>query len=144
MKSFLDSTIDLNRMHGAVRTGDLLAALIGGRIKPHISHQEFVTIAFEVTLDTKKARDRLGYHPVVTVDDGMSELKARYLETFMKSGYDIDRFSLFVDEGWPSGRRQQSEAGTQIHARAGLPECAAIAAHPPFTSSYSGSAESRA
>jgi hypothetical protein len=29
------------------------------RIKPHISHQEFVTIAFEVTLDTKKARDRL-------------------------------------------------------------------------------------
>jgi hypothetical protein len=33
-------------------------------------------MAFEVTLDTSKARDQLGYDPVITRDEGMSELKS--------------------------------------------------------------------
>jgi hypothetical protein len=63
-------------MRGAVTIGDLLAALSGERIKPLISRQEFATMAFEVTVETTKARDKLSCHPVITMDEGMSELKA--------------------------------------------------------------------
>lgn len=66
-------------MRGVATIGDFLDGLSGGRIKPLISRQVFATIAFEVTLDITKARDQLGYHPVITMDEGMSELKAQCL-----------------------------------------------------------------
>jgi nucleoside-diphosphate-sugar epimerase len=69
-------------MRGTATIGDFLEGLSGGRIKPLISRQVLATIAFEVTLDTTKARDQ---HPVITMDEGMSELKARYLEASMRS-----------------------------------------------------------
>ncbi|RZU38851.1 NAD-dependent epimerase/dehydratase family protein [Edaphobacter modestus] len=63
-------------MRGTATIGDFLDELSGGRIKPLISRQVLATIGFEVTLDTTKARDQLGYHPVITMDEGMSELKS--------------------------------------------------------------------
>jgi nucleoside-diphosphate-sugar epimerase len=64
-------------MKGVVTISEYLAALSGGRIKPPISRQEFATIGGEVTIDISKARAQLGYRPVITIDEGMAELKAR-------------------------------------------------------------------
>lgn len=50
----------------------------------------FATLAFEVTLDTTKARDQLAYDPVITMDEGMSELKAKYLEGSMRNCSDVN------------------------------------------------------
>jgi nucleoside-diphosphate-sugar epimerase len=66
-------------VRGTATIGDFLEGLSGGRIKPLISRQVLATMAFEVTLDTTKARDQLGYHPVITIDDVMSELETWYL-----------------------------------------------------------------
>jgi nucleoside-diphosphate-sugar epimerase len=77
-------------MRGTATIGDFLEELSGGRIKPLISRQVLATIGFEVTLDTTKARDQLGYHPVITMDEGMSELRARYLEASARSRSDIN------------------------------------------------------
>jgi hypothetical protein len=54
-------------MQAAVTIGDLLAVLSGGCIKPVIRRQEFVPMAFEVTLDSSKAR-AAGYHPMITIE----------------------------------------------------------------------------
>jgi nucleoside-diphosphate-sugar epimerase len=77
-------------MRGAATIGDLLAALSGGRIQPPISRQEFATVGSEVTLDISKARNQLGYRPVITIDEGMSELKAAYSEASRGSRSDVN------------------------------------------------------
>jgi hypothetical protein len=81
-------------MRGAVTIGDLLAALSGERIKPLISRQEFATMAFEVMVATKMARYQLGYHPVITMDEGMSQLKARYRAASMRSAWLTENLHL--------------------------------------------------
>ena len=72
-------------MQGVVTIGEFLAALSGGRITPPVSRQEFATVGGEVTLDISKARDQLGYHPVITIDEGMAELKARHIQASVRS-----------------------------------------------------------
>lgn len=58
------------------RVGDRLAQLSRGRLKMPLTRQEFATSAVEVTLDISKARTELGYRPVVTLEEGLAELKA--------------------------------------------------------------------
>lgn len=61
---------------GAVaRAGELAARLSGGRVKPPVTRQDLATMAVEVTLDITKARRDLGYAPVISVEEGMAELK---------------------------------------------------------------------
>jgi nucleoside-diphosphate-sugar epimerase len=61
---------------GAVaRAGELAARLSGDRVKPPVTRQDLATMAVEVTLDITKARRDLGYAPVVSVEEGMAELK---------------------------------------------------------------------
>ncbi|MFT4053508.1 MAG: NAD-dependent epimerase/dehydratase family protein [Novosphingobium sp.] len=61
---------------GAVaRIGEAMARLSGGRIKPPVTRQDLATMAVEVTLDIRKAERELGYAPVVSVDEGMAELR---------------------------------------------------------------------
>ncbi|MGF7153493.1 NAD-dependent epimerase/dehydratase family protein [Novosphingobium gossypii] len=55
--------------------GEAAARLSGGRIKPPVTLQDLATMAVEVTLDITKARRELGYEPVVSVEEGMAELK---------------------------------------------------------------------
>lgn len=62
----------------------------GGRIEPLISRQVLATIGFEVTLDTTKARDQLGYHPAIAIEEGMSELKVLHLEASVRSRSDVN------------------------------------------------------
>ncbi|MFK4874993.1 NAD-dependent epimerase/dehydratase family protein [Novosphingobium sp. ZW T3_23] len=57
------------------RVGEFAARLSGGRIKPPVTRQDLATMAVEVTLDIAKAKRDLGYTPVVSVDEGMAELK---------------------------------------------------------------------
>jgi nucleoside-diphosphate-sugar epimerase len=77
-------------MRATATIGDFLEGMSGGRIKPLISRQVLATIGSEVTLDTTKAREQLGYHPVITMEEGMFELKARYLEPLKKIHFDVD------------------------------------------------------
>jgi nucleoside-diphosphate-sugar epimerase len=70
--------------------GDFLEGLSGGRIKPLISRQVLATIGSEVTLDTTKAREQLGYRPVITREQGMSEPKAQHLEASVRSRSDVN------------------------------------------------------
>ncbi|WP_313434034.1 NAD-dependent epimerase/dehydratase family protein [Novosphingobium sp.] len=57
------------------RVGEAAAWLSGGRIKPPVTRQDLATMAVEVTLDITKAKRDLGYAPVVSVEEGMAELK---------------------------------------------------------------------
>ncbi len=62
----------------AVRVGELAARLTGGRLKGPMSWQEYATLGVEVTLDTSKAQQSIGYQPVISVEAGMAELAARF------------------------------------------------------------------
>jgi hypothetical protein len=77
-------------MRATATIGDLLEGMSGGRIKPLISRQVLATIGSEVTLDTTKAREQLGYHPVITMEEGMFELEALYLEASKIIPSDVD------------------------------------------------------
>jgi nucleoside-diphosphate-sugar epimerase len=63
-------------VRAVANVGDFAEALSGGRITPPISLQVFATSAVEVTLDISKARNELGYKPVITLSEGIAELKA--------------------------------------------------------------------
>ena len=56
--------------------GDVAFNVSGGRIKSPVNMQIFATSAVEVTLNITKARDELGYQPVISIEQGMSELGA--------------------------------------------------------------------
>ncbi|MCD1632565.1 NAD-dependent epimerase/dehydratase family protein [Martelella mediterranea] len=59
------------------RLGDGMHRLSGGRLKGPISFQDYATSAVEITLDTRKAERELGYRPVISFEEGLSELRAR-------------------------------------------------------------------
>lgn len=62
-------------VRAAVEVGSLLSKLTGGRLRPPLSRQEYATLAHEVTLRDDKARRELGYRPVITVEEGLQELR---------------------------------------------------------------------
>ncbi|WP_260737834.1 NAD-dependent epimerase/dehydratase family protein [Tunturiibacter lichenicola] len=55
--------------------GDSLYKITRGKITPPVSLQDFATMGVEVTLSTVKARNELGYVPVITREAGLSELR---------------------------------------------------------------------
>lgn len=59
-----------------VRLGDALARLTGGAIHGPMSWQEYAVLGVEVTLNIEKAREELGYSPVISRDEGLAELRA--------------------------------------------------------------------
>ncbi|WEJ98042.1 MAG: NAD-dependent epimerase/dehydratase family protein [Candidatus Sphingomonas phytovorans] len=60
-----------------VRLGEGISWLSGGSITPPVTRQDLATMAVEVTLDISKARRDLGYVPLVSVEDGLAELRQR-------------------------------------------------------------------
>jgi len=58
------------------RLGDGLYRLSGGRFSGPLSYQDYATSAVEITLDIRKAESDLGYRPVVSFEEGLSELRA--------------------------------------------------------------------
>ena len=58
------------------RSSDLIAKLSAGRLSGPMSWQEYATLGVEVTLNIDKARNELGYTPVMTVAEGLAELEA--------------------------------------------------------------------
>lgn len=59
------------------RGSDRLARLTGGRVRGLLSFQEYATSAVEISLDIAKAQGELGYHPVVSWEDGLHDLEER-------------------------------------------------------------------
>ena len=57
------------------RIGDALSNLTGGKINGPMSWQEYATLGVEVTLNIEKARKELGYTPVMTIEQGLAELR---------------------------------------------------------------------
>jgi nucleoside-diphosphate-sugar epimerase len=69
-----DKTVPRWLLRTMATVGDALASLTAGRITLPITMQSFATSAVEVTLDISKARKELGYHPVMTIEDGLAEM----------------------------------------------------------------------
>ena len=58
-----------------VKIGSMLGSITNGKINGPMSAQEYATLGFEVTLNINKARKELGYQPVISIKDGMAELR---------------------------------------------------------------------
>ena len=58
-----------------VRLGDQLARWTGGRLHGPMSWQEYAVLGVEVTLNIDKARRELGYAPVITREEGLTEIR---------------------------------------------------------------------
>jgi nucleoside-diphosphate-sugar epimerase len=58
-----------------VRIGDSLARMTGGAVRGPMSWQEYAVLGVEVTLDIDKARNELGYSPVISREEGLAELR---------------------------------------------------------------------
>ena len=71
-----DKTVPRWLLRGIATIGDALAALSNGRIVAPITRQAFATSAVEVTVDITKARNELGYEPMISHTAGLAELKA--------------------------------------------------------------------
>lgn len=56
------------------KVGDGVYRLTGGRLRGPLSFQEYATSAVEITLDIRKAQRELGYAPVMSFEDGLTEL----------------------------------------------------------------------
>lgn len=56
------------------KASDTLARLTGGKLKGPLSFQEYATVGVEVTLDISKARNELGYAPVISRQSGLESL----------------------------------------------------------------------
>jgi nucleoside-diphosphate-sugar epimerase len=57
------------------RLGDSITKISRGKLSVPMSWQEFATLGVEVTLNIDKARNELGYEPVITVEEGLFELR---------------------------------------------------------------------
>ncbi|WP_196258169.1 NAD-dependent epimerase/dehydratase family protein [Pelagibacterium limicola] len=57
------------------RVGDRLYRLSGGRLHGPLSFQEYATSAVEITLDISKAKQEIGYLPIVGWEEGLDELR---------------------------------------------------------------------
>jgi nucleoside-diphosphate-sugar epimerase len=61
--------------------GDILGKLSRRRIIAPLTLQSFSTSAVEITLSISKARKELGYHPVISHEQGLAEMRAANLAT---------------------------------------------------------------
>ena len=61
-----------------VRLGEIASKLTGGKLHGPMSWHEYATLGVEVTLNIDKACRELGYAPVISIDEGMAELKTRH------------------------------------------------------------------
>ncbi|PRD40409.1 epimerase [Phyllobacterium phragmitis] len=68
-------------IHGFARIGDGLYRLTGSRLRGPLSFQDYATSAVEITLDIRKAERELGYSPVVSWEDGLTELRQTQVTT---------------------------------------------------------------
>ena len=57
-----------------VALGSGLERLTGGRIATPLGMQEYATVGVEVTLDISKARNELGYEPIIGLDEGLATI----------------------------------------------------------------------
>jgi len=57
------------------RAGDGLYRLSGGRLRGPLSFQEYATSAVEITLNISKAKQELGYQPIVSWEEGLTEIR---------------------------------------------------------------------
>lgn len=71
-----DKTVPRWLLRTMAAVGDGLADLSGGRVTLPITMQAFATSAVEVSLDISKARTELGYQPVITIEQGLAEMRA--------------------------------------------------------------------
>jgi nucleoside-diphosphate-sugar epimerase len=62
-------------MNFIVNAGELLANLTGGALSGPLGRQEYATVGNTVTLNIAKARQELGYTPVISRTAGLAELK---------------------------------------------------------------------
>ncbi|MEE9330448.1 MAG: NAD-dependent epimerase/dehydratase family protein [Parvularculaceae bacterium] len=59
------------------RIGDGVSRLTKGKISGPMSYQEYATLGVEVTLNIDKARSDLGYEPVISIQQGLKELRTK-------------------------------------------------------------------
>lgn len=71
-----DKVVPRRLLRAMARVGDGLADLTGGRVTLPITMQAFATTAVEVSLDISKARTELGYQPVISIEQGLAEMRA--------------------------------------------------------------------
>lgn len=62
-------------MNFIVNAGELLANLTGGALSGPLGRQEYATVGNTVTLNIAKARQELGYTPIIARTAGLAELK---------------------------------------------------------------------
>ncbi|MET4131601.1 nucleoside-diphosphate-sugar epimerase [Porphyrobacter sp. MBR-155] len=67
-----DKTVPRMVVRAVVAVGSTIERLTSGAIAAPIGAQEYGTVGVEVTLNTEKARRELGYHPIISVNEGMS------------------------------------------------------------------------
>lgn len=71
-----DKTVPRFVVRAVAGVGDLLAKLSGGRIVPPLTLQAYATSAVEVTFNIGKARRELGYAPVISWEEGLTEIRS--------------------------------------------------------------------
>jgi nucleoside-diphosphate-sugar epimerase len=71
-----DKTVPRGVVRALAAVGGVLAGASRGRIKPPVTLQEYAAMAVEVTLDGAKARRELGYRPVISIGEGLAEMRA--------------------------------------------------------------------
>lgn len=72
-------------VRGAAALGDALAKLSAGKIALPIGLQQYAAMAVEVTLNTRKAQDELGYAPVIGMPAGLAEMRQAHASLPMAS-----------------------------------------------------------
>lgn len=70
-----DRTVPRGLLRAMVAAFEPLERASGGRIRSPISRQEFATLGVEITLDTTKARNELGYRPVIAFAEGLETVR---------------------------------------------------------------------
>ena len=69
-----DKTVPRPLLRLIAGISDLLHGLSGGRIKGPLTLQTYAASAVEITLDISRARNELGYAPVITRAEGLAEM----------------------------------------------------------------------
>lgn len=77
-RSVSDKSVPGWLVHAVATVSERIARLSGGRWHPPVTRQALATSAVEVTLNIGKARQDLGYAPVVTHAQGLAELAELY------------------------------------------------------------------
>lgn len=62
-------------LKAVIGAGTALQGMTGGLVKPPISRQEYATVGHEVTVLDMRARRELAYEPVITMAQGLAEMR---------------------------------------------------------------------